>query len=106
MNTTIDPLEKEKFSKMAEEWWDPTGKFKALHKFSPKRPAWGVIGLSIEDAEPFIGQRIDAVKTTPLSTLSPLDGWNNNEINALRLHFENPRTHSINPNVTNWINNH
>ena len=28
MNTTIDPLEKEKFSKMAEEWWDPTGKFK------------------------------------------------------------------------------
>ena len=37
MNTTIDPLEKEKFSKMAEEWWDPTGKFKALHKFNPKR---------------------------------------------------------------------
>ena len=37
MNTTIDPLEKEKFSKMAEEWWDPSGKFKALHKFNPKR---------------------------------------------------------------------
>ena len=29
MNTTIDPVEKEKFSKMAEEWWDPSGKFKA-----------------------------------------------------------------------------
>ena len=76
------------------------------HKFSPKRPAWGVIGLSIEDAEPFIGQRDDAVKTTPLSTLSPLDGWDDNEINALSLHFENPRIHSINLNVTNWINNH
>ncbi len=37
MNTTIDPIEKEKFSKMAEEWWDTTGKFKALHKFNPKR---------------------------------------------------------------------
>ena len=37
MNTTIDPVEREKFSKMAEEWWDPSGKFKALHKFNPKR---------------------------------------------------------------------
>ena len=37
MNTTIDPIEKEKFSKMAEEWWDTNGKFKALHKFNPKR---------------------------------------------------------------------
>ena len=26
--TTIDPLEHEKFSKLAEEWWDPNGKFK------------------------------------------------------------------------------
>jgi len=37
MNTTIDPAEYEKFSKMAEEWWNPSGKFKALHKFNPKR---------------------------------------------------------------------
>ena len=37
MNTTIDPIEYEKFSKMAEEWWNPSGKFKALHKFNPKR---------------------------------------------------------------------
>ncbi len=27
----------EKFSKMAEEWWDPNGKFKPLHKFNPIR---------------------------------------------------------------------
>ena len=37
MNTTIDPVEREKFSKMAEEWWDPNGKFKPLHKFNPIR---------------------------------------------------------------------
>ncbi|MEO1150221.1 MAG: bifunctional 2-polyprenyl-6-hydroxyphenol methylase/3-demethylubiquinol 3-O-methyltransferase UbiG [Pseudomonadota bacterium] len=36
-NTTIDPDEVEKFTKIAEEWWDPTGKFKPLHKFNPVR---------------------------------------------------------------------
>ena len=34
---TINHKEIEKFSKMAEEWWDPTGKFKPLHKFNPIR---------------------------------------------------------------------
>ena len=33
----IDPSEKEKFNKIAEEWWDPNGKFKPLHKFNPIR---------------------------------------------------------------------
>ena len=28
----IDPKEKEKFNKIAEEWWDPSGKFAPLHK--------------------------------------------------------------------------
>ena len=36
-NNTIDKKEIEKFSKMAEEWWNPTGKFKPLHKFNPIR---------------------------------------------------------------------
>ncbi len=35
--TTIDPDEVEKFTKIAEEWWDPHGKFKPLHKFNPVR---------------------------------------------------------------------
>ncbi len=34
---TINKKEIEKFSKIAEEWWDPTGKFKPLHKFNPVR---------------------------------------------------------------------
>ena len=34
---TINKKEIEKFSKIAEEWWDPTGKFKPLHKFNPIR---------------------------------------------------------------------
>ena len=36
-NSTINKKEIEKFTKMAEEWWDPNGKFKPLHKFNPIR---------------------------------------------------------------------
>jgi len=35
--TTIDKDEVEKFSKIADEWWDKEGKFKPLHKFNPIR---------------------------------------------------------------------
>ena len=35
--TTIDQSEVDRFSAMAAEWWDPTGKFKPLHKFNPVR---------------------------------------------------------------------
>ena len=34
---TINIKEIEKFSKLAEEWWNPNGKFKPLHKFNPIR---------------------------------------------------------------------
>ena len=36
-NNTINKEEIEKFSSLAEEWWDPNGKFKPLHKFNPIR---------------------------------------------------------------------
>jgi len=35
--STINRGEIDKFSKMANEWWDPEGKFKPLHKFNPIR---------------------------------------------------------------------
>jgi 2-polyprenyl-6-hydroxyphenyl methylase/3-demethylubiquinone-9 3-methyltransferase len=38
--TTIDPDEIERFAAMAEEWWDPNGKFRPLHKFNPVRLAF------------------------------------------------------------------
>ncbi|MCR9058625.1 MAG: bifunctional 2-polyprenyl-6-hydroxyphenol methylase/3-demethylubiquinol 3-O-methyltransferase UbiG [Rhodobacteraceae bacterium] len=37
---TIDEDEVARFSAMASEWWDPTGKFKPLHKFNPVRLAY------------------------------------------------------------------
>ena len=36
-NNTINKKEIEKFSKIAEEWWNPHGKFKPLHNFNPIR---------------------------------------------------------------------
>ena len=36
-NNTINKKEIEKFSKIAEEWWNPNGKFKPLHNFNPIR---------------------------------------------------------------------
>jgi len=34
---SINEKEIEKFSKIAEEWWNPNGKFKPLHNFNPIR---------------------------------------------------------------------
>jgi len=37
MTSTIDLKEVEKFSAIADEWWNESGKFKPLHKFNPIR---------------------------------------------------------------------
>ena len=35
--TTVNKIEIEKFSKLAEDWWNPNGKFKPLHLFNSAR---------------------------------------------------------------------
>lgn len=37
---SVDPSEVAKFSRLAEEWWDPNGKMAVLHKFNPIRLAY------------------------------------------------------------------
>lgn len=37
LQSSIDPAEVERFSRIAAEWWDPKGKFAPLHKFNPVR---------------------------------------------------------------------
>ena len=37
MSSTINKAEIQKFSRLAEEWWDVNGKFKPLHMFNPIR---------------------------------------------------------------------
>jgi len=37
---TLDPAEVERFSRLSEQWWDPTGKMAPLHKINPLRIAY------------------------------------------------------------------
>lgn len=63
-DTTINPDEIEKFGRMADEWWSPTGKFKPLHKFNPvrlgyiRRMAGAHFGRPDASIRPFEGLRI------------------------------------------------
>ena len=63
---TVDPAEIERFSRIADEWWDPTGKFAPLHQLNPVR-----IGY-IRDRVAAHWQR-DALNGEPLKGLSLLD---------------------------------
>ncbi|MAM35920.1 MAG: hypothetical protein CL988_02005 [Euryarchaeota archaeon] len=69
-----------------------------------QRPAWGIVGLSIEDAQPFIERRENAVKTTPISTLEPLCGWTEEEKEALWRHLKHPSLYRPHPDFTSWFN--
>jgi 2-polyprenyl-6-hydroxyphenyl methylase/3-demethylubiquinone-9 3-methyltransferase len=64
--STIDPAEVAKFSAIAAEWWDPTGKFAPLHKFNPVR-----LGFIREQAAAHFGR--DARSLKPFEGLSLLD---------------------------------
>jgi len=35
--STVDPAEIARFSRLADEWWDPRGKMAPLHKINPLR---------------------------------------------------------------------
>ena len=63
--SSVNKKEIEKFSNMADEWWDPHGKFKPLHKFNPIRIKY------IKDN--IIDQFKTRNKTKPLSGIDILD---------------------------------
>lgn len=65
-DTTINAEEVEKFGRMAEEWWDPKGKFKPIHKFNPVR-----LGYIREHALLHFAR--DGVQRRPLDGLRVLD---------------------------------
>ncbi len=64
--STVDPTEIERFARIAEEWWDPMGKFAPLHRLNPVRLAY------IRDRASAHWHR-DALCGTPLQGLSLLD---------------------------------
>lgn len=64
--TTINQAEVEKFSALADQWWDPKGQFKPLHKFNPVRLAY----IREKVLAHFVR---DGVKRAPFEGLSLLD---------------------------------
>lgn len=65
-SSTVDPAEIERFSRIAEEWWDPTGKFAPLHRLGPTR-----IGYIRDRAAAHWGR--ETLSGQPLKGLSVLD---------------------------------
>jgi len=61
---TVDAAEVAKFEAMAAEWWDPSGKFKPLHRMNPVRLDYvtrqiaGRFGRDLAAALPFAGLRL------------------------------------------------
>ncbi len=62
--TTVDDAEIAKFQAMAEDWWNPTGKFKPLHMLQPIRLDYitqqiaGQFGRDLSSDRPFEGLRL------------------------------------------------
>jgi len=65
-HSTVDEGEIERFSRIAEEWWDPKGKFAPLHRLNPVRLGY------IRDRAAAHWQR-DPLGGSPLEGLSLLD---------------------------------
>jgi 2-polyprenyl-6-hydroxyphenyl methylase/3-demethylubiquinone-9 3-methyltransferase len=62
--STVLPDEVAKFSAIADEWWDPAGKFRPLHKFNPERIRYvrdhlaAHFGRDPKTPKPFAGLRL------------------------------------------------
>ncbi|BBK36231.1 ubiquinone biosynthesis O-methyltransferase [Allostella sp. ATCC 35155] len=62
--STVDPAEVARFAAIADEWWDPDGKFRPLHRFNPVRLEWlrnriaARFGRATGDLRPLAGLRL------------------------------------------------
>ncbi len=64
--SSIDPNEIARFEALGEDWWDPAGSMRALHRINPLRLAW-LRDLCVKRLRPA------AVDAAPLSGLAILD---------------------------------
>ncbi|MBL8629861.1 MAG: bifunctional 2-polyprenyl-6-hydroxyphenol methylase/3-demethylubiquinol 3-O-methyltransferase UbiG [Rhodospirillaceae bacterium] len=69
--TTALADEVAKFSAIADEWWDPTGKFRPLHKFNPERIRYVRDRLAQHFGRALAGRELSQDK--PFAGLSLLD---------------------------------
>ena len=64
--SSVDPDELDRFAAMADEWWDPEGSFRPLHRLNPARLAFVTTRLAAHFAR-------DPRARRPLEGLSVLD---------------------------------
>src|SRR5258706_16478283 len=64
--STIDPDEIARFAALADDWWDPNGKFRPLHRFNPVR-----LGFIRDRLVGHFGR--DSASLAPLTGLRLLD---------------------------------
>ncbi len=86
--------------------WDPFigihTKEKTHNGSIRSRHPWGVVGMTVEEGEVLISRK-EGVKTTPLSTLTPLCGWTDKEKGDLMEHINNPLANSCLPDTKAWV---
>ena len=87
--------------------WDPRlGRHSIVHDSNGEkrwRHPWGVVGLSADEGESMVKRRGSDVKTVPISTLEPLCGWTDGEIEDLSKHIRMPNEHPCMPNLEAWV---
>ena len=87
--------------------WDPRlGRHSIVHDSNGEkrwRHPWGVVGLSADEGESMVKRRESDVKTVPISTLEPLCGWTDDEIEDLSKHIRMPNEHPCMPNLEAWV---
>ena len=87
--------------------WDPyLGKHSVVQDQDGKkklRHPWGVIGVSVSVGESLVKKNESDVKTVPISTLEPLCGWTDQEIEHLSKHIRMPHLHQCMPNLKAWV---
>ena len=80
-NSTVDIDEVERFSRIADEWWDLDGKFKPLHRINPLRIQYIVDQVvkhfrtecTVPSAEKSINSALPTQHSAPLRGLTLLD---------------------------------
>lgn len=69
---TIDAAEVARFAAMAEQWWDPTGKFRPLHELNPTRVKY-IRDRAVSHFGGHFGREVNGAELKPLAGLRILD---------------------------------
>ncbi len=72
---TIDPEEIERFSRIADEWWNENGKFAPLHRINPLRIEWILENIKKLNKQPLstLNLKPSTLNLKPLTNITLLD---------------------------------